>query len=220
MASGKCRCPPAPMEIPKWFVTYSDVITLLMTFFILLLTFASSEPEEFEKMQAATFGVAGASGLARPQAGGLDKNSLNVRYRPSAARRTTRGSEIAPPEVTPITASAAKGLDALENPHELAAAERVSTESLIENMKDSEGRLSSTAVQQLRLIAIQMKNLPLNAELQISEADDIDFAVGMARYMQDDLKVESGRLSVSVGQPSASGATLKITLTRTKDEQN
>ncbi len=220
MGKGKCRCPPAPVEIPKWFVTYSDVITLLMTFFILLLTFASSEPEDFEKMQAATFGVAGASGIAGPQADGLDKSSLNVRYRPSAARRTTRGSEVAPPEVTPIGASAAKGLDALENSHELAAAERVSTESLIEDMKDSEGRLSARATQQLRLISMQMKGLPLNAELQVSEPDDIDFAVGMARYMQDDLKVESGRLSVSVGHPSASGNSLKITLTRTKDDQN
>ena len=35
--------PPKPDEIPAWFMTYSDVITLLMTFFILLLTFATQD---------------------------------------------------------------------------------------------------------------------------------------------------------------------------------
>jgi flagellar motor protein MotB len=206
------------MEIPKWFVTYSDVITLLMTFFILLLTFASSEPEDLEKMQAATFGVAGASGIAGQSPQGQDKNSLTVRYRPSTARRTTRGSETAPLETTPISESASKGLDALENPDELVTSERVSTESLIDTLRDEEGRMTSKAVQQLRMIAIQMQSLPLNAELQLSEGADIDFAVGVARYMQDELKVPSGRLSVSVGTPSPTGATMKITLTRTKEK--
>ena len=37
-------------DIPAWFMTYSDVITLLMTFFILLLTFATTEPERFRKI--------------------------------------------------------------------------------------------------------------------------------------------------------------------------
>jgi hypothetical protein len=78
--------------------------------------------------------------------------------------------------------------------------------------------MTSKAVQQLRMIAIQMQSLPLNAELQLSEGADIDFAVGVARYMQDELKVPSGRLSVSVGTPSPTGATMKITLTRTKEK--
>ena len=218
MASGKCRCPPAPMEIPKWFVTYSDVITLLMTFFILLLTFASSEPENFEMMQVATFGGSGGSGLAGSKPKGLEKNSLTVRYRPSSARRTPRGAETAPLEIIPIAESASKGLDALENPDELISSERISTESLIEGLRDENGQLTSRAVQQLRLIAVQMKTLPLCAELQVSETSDIGFAVGMARYMQDELKVPIGRLSVSVGKSSRTGATLKMTLTRSKEE--
>jgi len=217
MGKGKCRCPPAPAEIPKWFVTYSDVITLLMTFFILLLTFASSEPEKFEQMQVATFGGSGGGGLAGSKPKGQEKDSMTVRYRPPASRRTARGTEAAPSEITPIGESASKGLEALENPDDLAAAERVSTESLIEGLRDESGKMTSRAVQQLRLIAVQMKSLPLNADLQISNAEDIGFAVGMARYMQDELKVPLGRVSISVGGPSVSGATMKTTLTRTKD---
>ena len=217
MGSGKCQCPPPPMEIPKWFVTYSDVITLLMTFFILLLTFASSEPENFERMQVATFGSAGSGGLAGPPPDGLDKNSLVVRYRPDTARRTPRGAETAPTEVTPVGESAAKGLDALENPDELASSERVSTKSYIETLRGDDGRMSPTAVKQARLIAAQMKSLPLSADLQVSRPEDIDFAVGMARYMQDELKVPSGRLSISIQEATNVSGTLKTTITRIKN---
>lgn len=198
-------------------MTYSDVITLLMTFFILLLTFASSEPEDFQRMQVATFGGSGGHGLAGSKPEGLEKNSLTVRYRPETARRTPRGSETAPLEVTPIAESASKGLDALENPDELASAERVSTESLVDRLRDEDGKLTSRAIQQIRMIAVQMQTLPLNADLRVSEPADIDFAVGMARYMQDELKVPSGRISVSVGKPSSTGGTLQTTLTRTRD---
>ncbi len=216
MASGKCRCPPPPMEIPKWFVTYSDVITLLMTFFILLLTFANSEPENFEKMQVATFGGAGSGGLAGPPTKGIDKDAVNVRYRPSSARSTPRGTEMTPTTMTPIGDAASKGLDALDNPEELASAERTSTTSMMERMWDENGQLTSQAIQQLRMIAIQMKSLPLSADLQVATPDDLDFAVGMARYMQDELSVPSGRLSVSLGATAVS-KTLEITMTRVKD---
>ena len=217
MGSEKCKCPPAPAEIPKWFVTYSDVITLLMTFFILLLTFASSEPEDLEKMQVATFGPSGTEGLAGQPVEGQDKNSLVVRYRPNSARRTGRGSETAPTEVTPIGETASKGLDALENPDELASAERVSTVSFTEALRDKDGHMTAKAIQQLRLIAVQMRSLPLSADFQVSEAEGVDFAVGMARYMQDQLKVPSGRLSVSVANTTSSNSTIRTTLTRVKE---
>ena len=55
----KCICSPGSAEVPTWFMTYSDVITLLMTFFILLLTFATNEPESFERMHS----IDGLSGL-------------------------------------------------------------------------------------------------------------------------------------------------------------
>ena len=40
-------------------MTFSDVITLLMTFFILLLTFATNEPESFSRIETSMFGGGG-----------------------------------------------------------------------------------------------------------------------------------------------------------------
>src|SRR3989339_1212523 len=38
-------CPPC---LPGWFATYSDMVTLLLTFFVLLLSFAKTETSKYE----------------------------------------------------------------------------------------------------------------------------------------------------------------------------
>ena len=41
-----------PAGAPAWMVTYSDLVTLLLTFFVLLLSMASMDPVKF--LQAST----------------------------------------------------------------------------------------------------------------------------------------------------------------------
>ena len=55
-------------------MTYSDVITLLMTFFILLLTFATTEPERFEKSISSTFAKGAATGTVGNKIDDIDKD--------------------------------------------------------------------------------------------------------------------------------------------------
>ena len=73
-------------EVPTWFMTYSDVVTLLMTFFILLLTFASSDPEHFEKVQISLSGEGGSTGFADPMLKETKRDSFAARIRPKASR--------------------------------------------------------------------------------------------------------------------------------------
>ena len=218
MCKEKCKCPPQPAEVPKWFMTYSDVITLLMTFFILLLTFASNEPESFERMQVAVFGGGGASGFAGDPPTSKETDSLTVRYRPNSARLTSRGSETAPMEVDTITESVAKGLKSLEKTDELASAERVSTNTSLQMLRDSQGVITPHAQQLLRMLAVQLRGLPLTVEFQVSGKADIDFAVQLARYMMETQQVPPGRILVSVaGGESIEQGYMKMLLTRTDD---
>ena len=108
--------PPPADDIPAWFMTYSDVITLLMTFFILLLTFATSEPESFERMQMTVFGGGGATGIAGETDTPLDKDAIVARFRPKSSRVTVRGSETPPRDREPVSTSLAKGLEGLHEP--------------------------------------------------------------------------------------------------------
>ncbi len=43
--------PEEPPGAPEWMVTFSDCMTLLLTFFVLLLTFSSFDRQVFEKLQ-------------------------------------------------------------------------------------------------------------------------------------------------------------------------
>lgn len=56
----KCKC---AAGAPAWMVTYSDLVTLLLTFFVLLLSMASMDPVKFTKASSSikdAFGIHGA----------------------------------------------------------------------------------------------------------------------------------------------------------------
>ncbi len=92
----KERPPQKKEDVPAWFMTYSDVITLLMTFFILLLTFSTNEPEFLDTIRISMFGGTGATGVAGVREDGMERDSYVVRVRPSLARMVMRGSEMPP----------------------------------------------------------------------------------------------------------------------------
>lgn len=58
----KHKCPPA--GAPMWMVTFSDMVTLLLTFFVLMLSMASMDKVKFEQASdslAGAFGVLGSA---------------------------------------------------------------------------------------------------------------------------------------------------------------
>ncbi|PIP88744.1 MAG: hypothetical protein COW01_08330 [Bdellovibrionales bacterium CG12_big_fil_rev_8_21_14_0_65_38_15] len=42
------KCPPCTPGLPGWMATFSDMVTLLLTFFVLLLSFAKTESAKYE----------------------------------------------------------------------------------------------------------------------------------------------------------------------------
>lgn len=46
-------CPKCPAGAPAWMVTYSDLVTLLLTFFVLLLSMASMDPVRFTEASSS-----------------------------------------------------------------------------------------------------------------------------------------------------------------------
>ena len=53
MAKERVKIEEAPGGAPKWMVTFSDCMTLLLTFFVLLLSFSSFDDKAFRKMSTA-----------------------------------------------------------------------------------------------------------------------------------------------------------------------
>ncbi len=186
--------------IPRWFVTYSDVITLLMRFFILLLTFASSEPEGFEMMQESLFGSGGSASNVGIKVEGAEKDTLVVRTKPPSSRLTSRGSEMPPMYSDPVTEAASKGLSALDESNDLANFERFSLDVSIHLYTNSTGEPTDVALHQLQVLASQMKRLPLELKFTVSSAQHLKVVAQLAELLTSRFAVPPGRVGIAVGR--------------------
>ena len=184
--------------IPKWFVTYSDVITLLMTFFILLMTFANSEPEKFELMQQSLFGAGGSAGNVGKRVDALDKPTIVVRARPASSRLTIRGTEIPPMYSDPINQAVGKGLSSLEQQNVLATERTFALDVSMPLFVDVNDQLTTIARQHLKLIANQMTRLPISIKIVVGSSSESIAAAKMATYLSTNLRVLVGRVSIEV----------------------
>jgi chemotaxis protein MotB len=54
MREGKCNCPPP--GAPAWLATFADMMSLLLTFFILLLSFSTVNEEKFQQAMTSMEG--------------------------------------------------------------------------------------------------------------------------------------------------------------------
>lgn len=211
------RSPPAPAgDVPTWFMTYSDVITLLMTFFILLLTFATSEPERFAQMQVVTFGgAASATGVAAENPFALERDALVLRVRPWSSRVGSHGSEIPPLNTDPPLESLAKGLEHFDLAEDLANRQAFHFDLEWSALFDESGAPSEYAAERFRLLAVQMRRLPLEARLQVPTAADLPSATQLADQVRQQAGIPAGRISVGVRPEGASASrVLRVIVTR------
>ena len=149
--------PEAPADIPSWLMTFSDVITLLMTFFILLLTFATNEPEKFERIQVSMFGGGGATGMAAEAEGPLDYDALLLRERQRSGRISQVGSEMPPIHSDAVYETLNKGVAGLENDEmrELSTQHGVVIPWSL--FMTSDGNISPLGQQHLKMLAKHMR---------------------------------------------------------------
>ncbi len=201
-------------DVPSWLMTFSDVITLLMTFFILLLTFATSEPEKFEQMQVSLFGGGGAMGIAGDVQKPLDKDAVLMRKRPDSGRITTRGSEMPPVNADPTLEGLAKGIAGLESSEQRELSTQHALTVPVSLMVDEKGRPTPLGVQQLRMLARHMRKQPIDVQFLVSNPDDVQRTLGLASYLFEHEGILPGRLAVGQDASLPSAPVVEIVLTR------
>ncbi len=202
MAKKKILAAP-PDDIPAWFMTYSDVITLLMTFFILLLTFSTTEPERFEKVNQAVHSTGGATGLVGEPVDGLIKDSWVTRVRPPASRIATRGSEMPPLVSMPVKKTFGAGLKSLDHDqrkHNEANSHYFEIE--VSKLFDSEGELTNWGKLICDQLANQLQSLPVNASVKFSDPQLSARLVKLLAYLFDVTQTRPGQVSLSLAAPA------------------
>lgn len=190
---------PEPQDdIPAWFMTYSDVITLLMTFFILLLTFATTEPERFEKSASSTFSNGSATGTAgkKMKKGGND--SFINRLRVPAARIAMRGSEIPPIQRESATETWGEGLRSLndeESQQNALNSHHFDVPSA--QLFDSDGKLTIGGTQLCKHLSNQLQDLPFHAAIQFNNQRHVENLTQMMEYLFHTEKTRPGQLALT-----------------------
>jgi flagellar motor protein MotB len=188
-----------PEDIPAWFMTYSDVITLLMTFFILLLTFSTTEPERFEKVSAKFFGDAGATGVAGHKHKQLDRNSWSQRVRPRAARIALQGSEMPPIVNEPSKKAVGRGLQSVtEEQAKKDVMKSYSFEIPLAQLVNQNQQLTQKGTQLTSLLSSQVRSLPVHCAIEWSNKELSGRATSLAHHLYHVEKIRPGQVSVGI----------------------
>ena len=186
-----------PEDIPAWFMTYSDVITLLMTFFILLLTFSTTEPERFERVSNTFAGNAGATGTAGHKHDKLDKDSWSKRVRPRAARIVLSGSEIPPIINDPLSAASGAGLEAVKEEDAKRDVMRVHSFSApLADLVNENGKLTRKGTTVASQLAGQLRKLPVHCAIEVSNREMKERITAFADYLYHTENVRPGQVAV------------------------
>ena len=188
-----------PEDIPAWFMTYSDVITLLMTFFILLLTFATTEPERFEKVTVSVFGSAGATGVAGHKHNQLDKNSWSQRVRPRAARIAMQGSEMPPIQNDVESAAVGEGLQSVSE----EAAKKDVMKSYAFNLPltklvDANLKVTRKGQQVASKLSEQLSSLAIHCTLEISQRSLDERVCAFAHHLYHVERARPGQIGTGI----------------------
>ena len=199
-------------------MTFSDVITLLMTFFILLLTFSTDAAEKFERMQVSMFSGGGALGIAARSNSPLDKDSLLLRERPRAGRITTRGSEMPSMNSDATTESLASGIAGLEDDEKRELSTNHSVVISLALFFASDGQLSPVGQISARMLARQMRVQMLDVVLLVGDKSELPKAQLLASYLFEEQSIQPGRIGVGLGTNADPGK-LKLVLTRPLEGQ-
>ena len=180
-------------------MTYSDVITLLMTFFILLLTFATTEPERFEKTLTSTFSKGAATGTVGKKLDQLDNDAWVSRIRPPAARVAMRGAEMPPIMERAASRSFGEGLRSL-NEDESKQNEMTSHSFDVPyaQLFDSSNKLTSNGKLVCQMLAGQLRQLPFQAAIQFTEPLRSETLVEMTQFLFDGQKTRPGQVSLNL----------------------
>lgn len=110
----KCKCPPA--GLPAWMGTFADLMSLLMCFFVLLLSFSEMDAMKFKRLagsMAQAFGV---------------QNRLNVNDPPKGTSVIAQEFSPGRPEPTPINEIFQKTQDVTEMSLEVECSEEYDVE--------------------------------------------------------------------------------------------
>ena len=198
--------PPEPPgeDIPAWFMTYSDVITLLMTFFILLLTFSTTEPDRFERIQRNIFAGGNGAGVIGDPMDGPENESFINRVRPRAARMAMVGAEMPPYEKS--SKSVGHGIKGISD--EEAQQDTMSTNQFTiaaDQIFSEDKKLTPKAAELAAMLSQPLSRLPVHLAIQCSDQALFSEITAFATHLFEAEGVRPGQVAIGFSKNIPNG---------------
>ncbi len=181
----------------KWIVTYSDMITLLMTLFIVIVTFGSKEQDRHSKKLDSIVGGQGGTGFAGPSGQGTGRDSVMVRVSP-LGRSVYTGSETPPLYSDPYPQPAAAALRALDESPAGRLSDNFAFRVPAEFLFDARGGLTASGATFLRGVGSAVRHLPFDVQLQVAGKERVPAAAKAVQYLFTNASLQPWRLGVAV----------------------
>ena len=213
--------PEPPDDVPLWFMTYSDVITLMMTFFILLLTFSTSDPERFEQMKVSVFGASGSTGLVGKLPEGLEKDSWSVRIRPRQGRLTDRGSETPPVTKDAPLQSVGKGLAGLSKEDQRNLEEVIKVTMQGKMLGSEDGKLYEFGEHNLMILANIIREHAYAVTFEFDDDSQMPRVLSCIQFLYGMDGVDADQVSICQDRfKHLPDEDIRLVLRKTKNETN
>jgi len=168
-----------------WLITYCDMVTLLITFFICIVTFASREngkQQHPRKRDSLLYGTTG-TGLAGPKQLGMNHDSIIWRQLPACALPQRPGSEMAPLYSDPELEATAKALRSLEEPALGTLSDSYAMPTPLGLLFTADGKLSPSGGELLAVVASSLRRLPYDIYVQVDDPKNLPRAVTAAQHL-------------------------------------
>ena len=187
-----------PQGAPAWMATFSDAMTLLMTFFILLMTFSTTSPFKNLAKNSSIVGNKGGSGSAGEESTTADLDSIVLRDLSLFQATKSPPSETKPlysEPIIPSTEATVRVLD--EKPIGTLKDEyllRLSVPTLFESKK----KLSRSGVTILSSLARNVHSLPYELTIEIVDPENFPQAYAICEFLFRQGDISPTRLGIGV----------------------
>lgn len=199
-----------------WIVTYCDMITLLMAFFICLLTFASQHVNAHKRPRKGNslielFDGEGMVGPARVD----DLDGVVWRELPVKPHFSSHGTEMRAMYSDPVSESTAAIMKLLDEVAKGTLSDSYVLRVPLAMLFDRNGKLTSSGAQVLRVLASNLRPLPYELHLQVADRDDLRKVLVLAQHLTNREEFHPSRLGIGLRDtPDASLTAVWITFVR------
>jgi chemotaxis protein MotB len=187
----------------SWIITYCDMITLLIAFFICILTFASKESGKgnHQRLHDSLVNAPGGTGIAGSKGKPADQDAVAWRQVLLSTNAGPGASSIPPLYSDPAWTATHKVLAMLEQPAERTLSESYELVIPIAMLFAKQNTLTPTAKHLLQTIARNLGPLPYELFIHVDNAANLSRATTISQFIVWQ-GMPQGRLGIGINDSS------------------